>query len=376
MKNKGFTLIELLAVIVILAIVALIAAPIVINIINSSRENADMRSRELYAGAVQNAILKAQLDGIVLPDGTYTLDNSTGKICHVEQTNKCITPEVSGTKPYSFKMVISEGKIASMTIILKDGDQSYSSSEGGKLIASTEIQKSYREAVEAAIVAAGGDPDADWAAFVEDDDNAGPVDGDYYIDANGNLINVRTGDISSANVHPSITVNATKPYPKNGFIAIKGSKIVDEQYSDQDPICTYYEDYRAYKPSKDAPTPETRNSNTNGIHSIRKGARYVCKVNNTESYTFYIVTNNDSYSNGNGNFDLIMADFVGETTTWGTDVASGPVNVMQQLALRTAGWTNIPYINFNSNYYNEYVWNLGSDLMKYYVLINDLFSME
>ena len=41
MKNKkGFTLIELLAVIVILAIIALIATPIVINIIEDSKKNS------------------------------------------------------------------------------------------------------------------------------------------------------------------------------------------------------------------------------------------------------------------------------------------------------------------------------------------------
>ena len=40
MKNKGFTLIELLAVIAIIAMVAMITTPIVINLIQSSRENA------------------------------------------------------------------------------------------------------------------------------------------------------------------------------------------------------------------------------------------------------------------------------------------------------------------------------------------------
>ena len=39
-RNKGFTLIELLAVIVILAIVALISTPIILNVINNSKENA------------------------------------------------------------------------------------------------------------------------------------------------------------------------------------------------------------------------------------------------------------------------------------------------------------------------------------------------
>ena len=61
--KKGFTLIELLAVIVILAIIALIATPIILGIIKDAREKSNQRSVELYGDAVKNAIAKAQLDG-------------------------------------------------------------------------------------------------------------------------------------------------------------------------------------------------------------------------------------------------------------------------------------------------------------------------
>ena len=43
--KKGFTLIELLAVITILAIISLVAVPIVINIIEDSKETHDKRFR-------------------------------------------------------------------------------------------------------------------------------------------------------------------------------------------------------------------------------------------------------------------------------------------------------------------------------------------
>lgn len=56
MRNKGFTLIELLAVIVILAIIALIATPIILGIINDARESAKTRSAELVATGVEYAI--------------------------------------------------------------------------------------------------------------------------------------------------------------------------------------------------------------------------------------------------------------------------------------------------------------------------------
>jgi len=61
MRKNGFTLIELLAVIVILAIIALIATPIILGIINDAREKANERSVELYASAVRNAVASYQL---------------------------------------------------------------------------------------------------------------------------------------------------------------------------------------------------------------------------------------------------------------------------------------------------------------------------
>lgn len=58
MNKKGFTLIELLAVIVILAVIALIATPIILGIINDSKIQADLRTVEGYAKAVEYAGIK------------------------------------------------------------------------------------------------------------------------------------------------------------------------------------------------------------------------------------------------------------------------------------------------------------------------------
>ena len=55
MKSKGFTLIELLAVIVILAIIALIATPIVLGIIDESRENTDKVTAQYIVDMVEKA---------------------------------------------------------------------------------------------------------------------------------------------------------------------------------------------------------------------------------------------------------------------------------------------------------------------------------
>ena len=54
--KRGFTLIELLAVIVILAIIALIATPIILGIINDARTEAKERSAELVVTGVEYAV--------------------------------------------------------------------------------------------------------------------------------------------------------------------------------------------------------------------------------------------------------------------------------------------------------------------------------
>ena len=72
--KKGFTLIELLAVIVILAIIALIATPIILGIINDARKESNERSAELYASSVKNAIAAYQLTHPTAPTKFVDLD--------------------------------------------------------------------------------------------------------------------------------------------------------------------------------------------------------------------------------------------------------------------------------------------------------------
>lgn len=71
--KKGFTLIELLAVIVILAIIALIATPIILGIINDARTSAKERSAELVYTGVEYAYttsLYKNTTGTVLAEPT------------------------------------------------------------------------------------------------------------------------------------------------------------------------------------------------------------------------------------------------------------------------------------------------------------------
>ena len=73
-NTKGFTLIELLAVIVILAIIALIATPIVLNLIKTARRGAAARSAE----GIRSALGKQYFANIVLhPEATIEVEPFT-----------------------------------------------------------------------------------------------------------------------------------------------------------------------------------------------------------------------------------------------------------------------------------------------------------
>ena len=65
-KEKGFTLIELIAVLVIMAIIALIATPLVMSIIRKARVSADRRSVDAYGRSIELAIT-----GYLLDNGTF-----------------------------------------------------------------------------------------------------------------------------------------------------------------------------------------------------------------------------------------------------------------------------------------------------------------
>ena len=71
--KRGFTLIELLAVIVIIAIISLIAFPVINKIVNNSRIAANARSVEGHISDIEYAIIKSSMkDGLEASyDGTY-----------------------------------------------------------------------------------------------------------------------------------------------------------------------------------------------------------------------------------------------------------------------------------------------------------------
>ncbi|MFV0249442.1 MAG: type II secretion system protein [Bacilli bacterium] len=72
MNTKGFTLIELLAVIVILAVIALIATPMILGVIDTAKKGATESSGLGYIDAVEKATILSLFDDEVSGSTTFT----------------------------------------------------------------------------------------------------------------------------------------------------------------------------------------------------------------------------------------------------------------------------------------------------------------
>ena len=89
-KKNAFTLIELIGVLVIMAIIALIATPLVMNIIRKARISADKRSVDAYGRSIELAIAGYLLDTGSFPTsiGELTIEYSGSEVvCSTTQLN-------------------------------------------------------------------------------------------------------------------------------------------------------------------------------------------------------------------------------------------------------------------------------------------------
>ena len=114
MKKKGFTLIELLGIIIILAVIALLLVPAVLDMIEKARVSSAESGATLYVknvelASAQNKITDAHLDGVYLI-------NSDGNLCPEADGIECESPiavEMKGNKPTSGTVVLESGKVKS-----------------------------------------------------------------------------------------------------------------------------------------------------------------------------------------------------------------------------------------------------------------------
>ena len=138
MKNKGFTLIELLAVIVILAIIALIATPIIIGMIDDARSSAKERSAELVYTGVQYAYtssLYAGTEGASLPEVTLSSIKDNLTIDNMESAEISSETLTIKTKDGVYCDVKASGK--SFSVDCRAGEDASSKSLLSKTIAAT-----------------------------------------------------------------------------------------------------------------------------------------------------------------------------------------------------------------------------------------------
>ena len=134
MKKRGFTLIELLAVIVILAIIALIATPIVMNVIKNTRKGAAERSAENYVKSIETIVMEERLDNKIV-DGKYSIQED-GNLCKSGETCTVDTDlniDMNGDKPRGGSIVIENGKIVETEMLLLMGDYSVKYNEEGTI---------------------------------------------------------------------------------------------------------------------------------------------------------------------------------------------------------------------------------------------------
>ena len=112
MKNKGFTLIELLAVIVILAIIALIATPIILNMINDAKKSAAKDSAYAYQDAAEKYVVMHQMasNGVATEYNVAPVE----KACDVKTpTDDCtawinaLNATIKGSKPEAGTIEVS-----------------------------------------------------------------------------------------------------------------------------------------------------------------------------------------------------------------------------------------------------------------------------
>ena len=116
--KKGFTLIELLAVIIILSIIALIAVPIIFNIIENSRDNA----------------LKNSASGLIRAASYYRSSNSFEniKIKTFESSNDYDGLEIKGEKK---KGIVNVYKNGDTSVAIYDNNKcAYKTKKGNKIL--------------------------------------------------------------------------------------------------------------------------------------------------------------------------------------------------------------------------------------------------
>ena len=336
MKKRGFTLIELLAVIVILAIIALIAVPIVIHIINDTKNSSEKESIKLYLDTVTKTIAKQNLKSKYEPEKCKI--QSTGDlICQandddliVEVTNKTLKIEMKGEKPTDGTIEFNNGKITTGENILYNGLYYQLSngtiSNGSK--EKTDIITGVVARIKNSVGNISGTCEIQNATTMVCDSVTKTLQQSGHKVTEG-VITFNNGEITS---YKNLKMDGKYYHNKNG----ETSETDTKQY-----VCT-------------------RVSDSDNSNSITKGDKYTCKVKSDMAtpYTFYVLADP-----ADGQVNMIMDrnicndGTVNYTSTnnycwykWYSSTDNntyGPTTVMAELYAGTKDWDNVPDMIMN-----------------------------
>ena len=105
--KKGFTLIELLAVIIILAIIALIATPIILNVVEDARISAGKSEAQMIYSAINNCCATSKIENQL---------NGTIDICADGVTTEEVSQMVNLGNAIVNKVTYSNGKVTELEV--------------------------------------------------------------------------------------------------------------------------------------------------------------------------------------------------------------------------------------------------------------------
>ena len=167
--KKGFTLIELLAVIIILAVIALIATPVVLNVVEKAREEAAINSAYGVVDAAKLYYTESLLDstktvlaegndaktlsvsGTTISGGTWNFESTSGKITLVDVVLGDYTcngtvggmtctkgstggePQVPTSPFYAFGLPTTSSSTDYQSVITESGSNAFVKLEGEQL---------------------------------------------------------------------------------------------------------------------------------------------------------------------------------------------------------------------------------------------------
>ena len=126
--KKGFTLIELLAVIIILAIIALIATPIILNVIDDAKKSAGLSEANMIYSGIENYCSVEEMK--------EQMDSSYVRICNNQMTTEEVSKMVNLGNASILEIGYNGNKLTSLKI--ESNNHEYTLCGNGKFVMNDE----------------------------------------------------------------------------------------------------------------------------------------------------------------------------------------------------------------------------------------------